>query len=65
MSKHLYIDEKACAGHGLCYGNAPDIMDCDDEGYPVLRVDPIPDSQVEKADYLVRACPEQALALRD
>ncbi|KAA9156759.1 ferredoxin [Amycolatopsis acidicola] len=65
MSKHLSIDETACAGHGICYGAAPEIMDCDDEGYPVLVTDPVPESLLDKADHLVRACPEQALELRD
>ncbi|NKQ56752.1 ferredoxin [Amycolatopsis sp. K13G38] len=64
MSKHLTIDREACAGHGICYGAAPEIMDCDDQGYPVLVTDPVPDDLAAKADHLVRACPEQALRLR-
>jgi ferredoxin len=64
MSRHLIVDRKACAGHGLCYSVAPDIIDSDDQGDPVILADPVPEDQVDNADSAVQACPEQALALQ-
>lgn len=63
MGYHLTVDREACAGHGLCYGVAPDIVDSDEQGDPVIIADPIPDDQVELADSAVQACPERALTL--
>lgn len=60
---HLIVDRNACAGHGLCYSVAPDIIDADEQGDPVITADPIPDDQLEFADSAVQACPEQALTL--
>jgi len=64
MAQHLTIDRTACAGHGLCYGNAPEILGCDEQGDPVLIADPIPDTMVDRARRVVSLCPERALALR-
>lgn len=64
MAQHLIIDRDACAGHGLCYGAAPDILDCDDQGDPVLLVDPVPDELIDRAEHVVNICPERALSLR-
>lgn len=64
MSQHLTVDRKACAGHGLCYSVAPDIIDADDQGDPLISDDPIPEDQVEFAENAVEACPERALALQ-
>jgi len=60
---HLVVDRKTCAGHGLCYSVAPDIIDADEQGDPVITADPIPADQVENADSAATACPEQALTL--
>ncbi|MGV0834354.1 ferredoxin [Mycolicibacterium thermoresistibile] len=64
MAERLIIDRDTCAGHGLCYGNAPDIMDCDEQGDPVLLLDPIPDELIDRAKHIVNICPERALSLR-
>ncbi|GAA2454565.1 hypothetical protein GCM10010191_86920 [Actinomadura vinacea] len=64
MDRHLMIDRGACAGHGLCYGAAPEIVDCDDQGDPVVVADPLPESLLDRAGSLVRGCPERALTLR-
>lgn len=62
MGNHLLVDRKACAGHGLCYSVAPDVLDADDQGDPVVTADPIPDDQFDEADAAVDACPERALS---
>lgn len=65
MSHHLTIDRKACAGHGLCYSVAPDIIDADEQGDPVISDDSVPEDQLEFAENAVEACPERALALQE
>ena len=33
----IQFDREKCQGHGRCYALAPDLFDCDDEGYAVVR----------------------------
>ncbi|MBM7367403.1 ferredoxin [Gordonia hydrophobica] len=61
----LSVDRAACAGHGMCYGTAPDLIDCDDQGDPVLPERPLTDDEVAAARDAVAACPERALTLID
>ncbi|WP_028933815.1 ferredoxin [Pseudonocardia spinosispora] len=63
MSTHLRIDRGACAGHGLCYGTAPDLLDSDEQGDPVLLTEPVPDDLLDDADQVVEMCPERALTI--
>ena len=65
MSHHLTVDRGACAGHGLCYGAAPELVDCDDQGDPIVLVEPVPPAMVDRAEHVVRICPERALALHE
>lgn len=64
MDQHLIVDRAACAGHGLCYGAAPEILDCDDQGDPVVIMDPVREALLDRARHVVGMCPERALALR-
>jgi ferredoxin len=59
----LTVDRKACAGHGLCYGAQPDLLDSDEQGDPVVLADPVPSELVEQAEEVVDLCPERALRL--
>jgi ferredoxin len=59
----LDVDRRACAGHGLCYGSAPDLLDCDDHGDPIVLADPVPAAMLGDARHVVDACPERALTL--
>lgn len=60
----LAVDRTACAGHGLCYGRSPDVLDCDDQGDPIVRRDPIEaDTEVESARAAALVCPERALTV--
>ena len=56
-----------CTGHGRCYTLAPDLLDCDDEGFVTLRGQTmdVPDGQLMAARDAVAGCPEQAVALLD
>ncbi|MEV5835902.1 ferredoxin [Nocardia sp. NPDC052112] len=60
---HLVVDRSACAGHGMCYATAPNLLDSDDQGDPVILLDPIPESRLADADTAVSVCPERALTL--
>lgn len=64
MDRYLTVDRGACAGHGLCYSAAPEIVDCDDQGDPIVLVEPVPDGLVGRVEHVVGLCPERALALQ-
>lgn len=59
----LVVDRGACAGHGMCYAVAPILVESDDQGDPVVLVDPIPEDLLDDADTAVSVCPERALSL--
>ncbi|MFD5746324.1 ferredoxin [Streptomyces sp. NPDC127033] len=63
MTVRISVDRQACAGHGLCYGAAPEILDCDDQGDPVVIRSPLPEGMVGAARHVVDLCPERALTL--
>lgn len=58
----ISINHDRCTGHGRCYSLAPELFDCDDEGYGQVRVSDVPDHLVEKARIAIDACPEQAIS---
>lgn len=62
-TRRLTVDRDRCVGHGLCFGTAPDLFDCDDEGFPVVLKDALPDRSTAEADYAVENCPTRAIAL--
>lgn len=63
MSAYLTVDRQACAGHGLCYGTAPDLLDCDEMGDPIVPTGPVPAELLGQAEQIVQMCPERALAI--
>lgn len=63
MTARLHVDRQACAGHGLCYGVAPELLDSDEQGDPMITVDPVPDELESIAQEAVRSCPERALTV--
>ena len=59
----IHIDENLCAGHGRCYTLAPDLLDSNDEGYPVglgNDIDVSPHLE-DAAQRIVANCPEGAI----
>ena len=63
----LTVHADLCTGHGRCYTLAPDLLDCDDEGFVTLRGQSIavPADQLVAARDAVAGCPEQAVELFD
>lgn len=59
----LSVDRTKCSGHGRCYSLAPDYFDCDDEGFPVVLIEQVGDSDLAQVQHTVANCPERALVL--
>ncbi len=59
----LEIDYKSCAGHGVCFMQAQELFDCDDEGRGVVIEPTVPDALLETAREAAGGCPEQAVLL--
>lgn len=59
----LEVDRAVCAGHGMCYGTRPELIDCDDDGYPVIPNPDIGPRTIDSARDAVMVCPERALEL--
>jgi ferredoxin len=59
----LEVDRKVCAGHGMCYATRPEVVDCDDRGYPVIVEPNIGPDTIEAARDAIAVCPERALEL--
>lgn len=65
MGSHLVVDRAACAGHGLCYGTAPLLIDADEQGDPVVLHEELGDVDLPTAKKVLGVCPERALSLRE
>jgi ferredoxin len=63
----ITVHADRCTGHGRCYTLAPELLDCDDEGFVTLRGQTmdVPDGQLTAARDAVAGCPEQAVELLD
>lgn len=60
--ERLRVDPVACDGVGLCAHLAPDVVDLDRWGFPVVG-QPGSAEDLEEARRAVRACPRRALWL--
>ncbi len=61
----LVIDPTACDGRGVCAELLPERIDLDKWGFPVLRDPEVTPAMYDLAVRAVRACPRQALHLRE
>jgi len=57
----ISLDHDRCTGHGRCYSLAPELFDCDDEGYGQVLVADVPADLEERARVAINACPERAI----
>ena len=68
MTTRLHIDWTRCDGHGACAELLPELLVTDQWGFPMSRSgDPepvVPRNLDELANRAVKACPLQALRLR-
>jgi ferredoxin len=63
MTESLAVDRTRCDGHGLCAELAPEVVQLDDWGYPILAQGAVPEGAGEHARRAVAACPRLALRL--
>jgi ferredoxin len=59
----LVIDRIACDAFGMCAELLPELIELDDWGYPIVRVDDVPDDLLDHARRAVAVCPVLALRL--
>jgi ferredoxin len=62
MSLKLEINPIACSGHGLCADLAPELIEMDEWGYPMIAKG-VPSNLAVHAKRAVNACPTLALRL--
>ena len=60
----IVVDRSVCTGHGRCYALAPEVFDCDDDGFAVVA-DGIDGDLAERARLGAQACPEGAITVED
>lgn len=63
QARQLVVDTSVCAGHGLCYSTSPQLIECDDQGYPVVLRNLLSDDDVAAAEAAAIVCPERALTI--
>jgi len=56
------IDLDRCSGHGRCYMAAPEIFDCDDDGYPVVIGSAETADAIAALERAMSNCPEHAIS---
>ncbi|HAM24332.1 MAG TPA: ferredoxin [Actinobacteria bacterium] len=61
--KKIVVDWVACDGHGLCAQMAPELIDLDDWGFPIITHQPEDQRSNLLAQSAVEACPVLALRL--
>ena len=63
MNKHLLIDPTKCDGVGICAIKAPDLIQMDVWGFPIIESAPLTDDTKKQAKKALRACPKKALLI--
>jgi ferredoxin len=65
VTAKLLVDFAKCTGHGRCYGESPDLLTYDEEGFVTVRHAPLPltPEQLDDAEAAARACPERAMTV--
>jgi len=62
----LHVNPIACDGFGHCHELAPELVNLDEWGYPLIKQTPtsLGDARaLESARYAVRGCPRSALRI--
>ena len=61
----VHIDRELCQGHGRCYALAPEVYDCDDDGYGIERFTDVPKQLEDNARRGANNCPEDAITIEE
>jgi ferredoxin len=61
----LVVDPVACDGIGMCAHLAPDLVQVDSWGYPIVTAQPSSTGQDRQAVRAAAACPRRAMLLAD
>ncbi len=61
----IVINMEVCSGHGRCYALCPELIDEDENGYPILASDIVPAPYHETARIAEQNCPERAIEILD
>ncbi len=64
MTLRLRINPVACTGHGMCAEVAPELIEPDEWGYPIVDPGPVPIRLQREARKAVAMCPVLALKLQ-
>jgi ferredoxin len=59
----LVVNPTVCEAIGVCVHLAPDLVELDRWGYPMMPAEPLDSSDVRVAKRAVRGCPRQALGI--
>jgi ferredoxin len=62
----LKVNPILCDGFGHCHELAPELVQMDEWGYPIIQREPTPLGNaraLQSARYAVRGCPRQALSI--
>ncbi len=60
------VDLKKCTKSGECYYNHPSLFKVDDEGFPVIQMDPLVGEDMEiEAQQASEVCPVEAITVED
>ena len=58
------VDRAKCTKSGECYYNHPALFKVDDEGFPVVQVDPLEGEDMEiEATQAAEVCPVEAITV--
>ncbi|HEY9564491.1 MAG TPA: ferredoxin [Nocardioides sp.] len=63
LSKTAVVDRDKCKGHGRCFMTAPEVFDCDDDGFAVVIGTADDDKAVATLERATANCPEQAITV--
>ncbi|MEZ5095307.1 MAG: ferredoxin [Nocardioides sp.] len=58
-------DFDLCESNGVCEIIAPDVFELDDDDYLVIKVEEVPDDQVDLVRRAVDSCPRRALSIAE
>ena len=60
------VDLKKCTKSGECYYNHPSLFKVDNEGFPVIQMDPLVGEDMEiEAQQASEVCPVEAITVED